>query len=146
MYVRTHITEIKQNRNETLYTLDNDIYNRRPGSKKTNKKDKKKKKKYKKSGRQTKRVHHWFTFVSFFCFQLHRFHNAQVSTIKLRWKSFPFRFFHRLNWADRQLDARHYVLANRVYLHGRKNLLTRVHPFSSFISSVPSSPFNTSSP
>ena len=44
MYVRTHITEIKQNRNETLYTLDNDIYNRRPGSKKTNKKDKKKKK------------------------------------------------------------------------------------------------------
>ena len=45
MYVRTHITEIKQNRNETLYTLDNDIYNRRPGSKKTNKNDKKKKKK-----------------------------------------------------------------------------------------------------
>lgn len=31
-------------------------------------------------------VRYWFTFVFFFWFQLHRFHNAEVSTIKLRWK------------------------------------------------------------
>lgn len=68
-----------------------------------------------------KLVHHWFTFVFFFfCFQLHRFHNAEVSTRSNR-TTFSISVLFRLNWAD-QLHARH--LCERTGKHEEETSLS----------------------